>query len=209
MEYKNETIESFIEALSDKSPVPGGGGASALVSAIGMALGNMVGSLTLGKRKYENVSEDIKKLKYQATVIQTKLIQLVDEDARVFLPLAKAYGMPKNNEEEIAKKDKVMEEALKDACQVPLRIMEESCKAILLQGEFAKKGSLLAISDAGTGVIICKAALQGASLNVFINTGAMKDREYAQAINKSAQSMLDEYCPIADDIFTDVYKKII
>ena len=82
---------------------------------------------------------------------------------------------------------------LQDACAAPLEIMRKCCEAIDMCEEFANKGSRLAISDAGVGVVFCKAALQGASLNVFINTKAMKDRESAERINDEADSMLFEY----------------
>jgi formiminotetrahydrofolate cyclodeaminase len=133
---------------------------------------------------------------------------LVDRDAEVFEPLSKAYGMPKDTEEQKAEKDRVMEKCLRDACSVPLEIMEKCCEAIELQKEFAAKGSALAISDAGVGVAFCKAALQGASLNVFINTNSMKDRDYAEKLNARATEMLDKYTALADDVFSGVYNRL-
>jgi formiminotetrahydrofolate cyclodeaminase len=208
MQFTKGTCEDFIEVLASKSPVPGGGGASALVGAIGTALGNMVGSLTVGKKKYADVEEDMLALKKKAALLQKDFLDLVEKDAEAFEPLAKAYGLPKDTDKEKADKERIMEEALKIACSAPLEIMRKSCEAIQLQAEFAEKGSTLALSDAGVGAVFCKAALQGASLNVFINTGLMKDREYAEAVNKEANGMLEQFVPLAESIFTDVQNRI-
>lgn len=208
MKFTEKRCDEFIELLASKSPVPGGGGASALVGSIGVALGNMVGNLTVGKKKYANVEEDIIALKHKSDRLQKELLELVEKDAEVFEPLAKAYGLPKQTEDEIKEKATIMEEALKTACSVPLEIMRKSCEAILLQEEFAAKGSSLALSDVGVGVVFCKAALQGASLNVFINTGAMMDRSFAENINNETMGMLTQYTELADKIFADVLERI-
>jgi len=205
MEFTKESCETFIEVLASKAPVPGGGGASSLVGAIGMALGNMVGSLTLGKKKYADVQEDIIALKEKADALQGDFLVLVQRDAELFEPLSRAYGMPKETEAERAEKARVMEAALRDACSVPMEIMEKCCEAIALHQEFAQKGTVIAISDVGVGVTCCRAALQGASLNVFINTKSMTDREYAEAINAKAENMLEQYVPLADAIFEGVW----
>ena len=111
-------------------------------------------------------------------------------------------------EEQKAEKARVMEAALKEACTVPLEIMEKCCEALDLVKEFAAKGSVLAVSDAGVAAVCLKAALQGASLNVFINTKAMKDRAYAEELDRKADSMLKEYQAEADRIFEEVQSKL-
>lgn len=205
MEKSTElSCEAFVEVLASKAPTPGGGGAAALVGAIGTALGNMVGSLTVGKKKYADVQEDMERLKGCADELQGRLLELVAKDAEVFTPLSRAYGMPHATEEEKAEKQRVMEGCLKQCCDVPLQIMRACCEAIDLCDEFAQKGSALAISDAGCGVICCKAALQAASLNVFINTKSMTDREHAEKVNAEARDMLAGYCTKADDVFAAV-----
>ncbi len=99
MGFTKSSCEEFVDVLASKAPVPGGGGASALVGAIGMALGNMVGSLTVGKKKYADVEADIIALKEKATALQGEFLRLVEEDAKAFEPLSKAYGMPRATEE--------------------------------------------------------------------------------------------------------------
>lgn len=208
MSFTTYSCEDFVDILSTKAPVPGGGGASALVGALGTALGNMVGSLTVGKKKYADVEADIIALKEKADVLQKDFLHLVDEDARVFEPLSKAYGMPKDTEEEKAEKARVMAIVLKDACAVPMEIMRKTCEAIDLIEEFAEKGSIIALSDAGVGASFCKAALLGASLNVFINTKSMADRAYAEALNAEAEEMIQKYSAKADSIFENVKSRL-
>ena len=208
MGFSTSRCDEFVEVLASKAPVPGGGGASALVAAVGTALGNMVGSLTVGKKKYADVEEEMYQLKEKATALQKEFLHLVERDAEVFEPLSKAYGMPRETEEEKAEKARVMAIVLKDACSVPMEIMEKCCEALDLIVEFAAKGSALAISDAGVGAVFCKAALQGASLNVFINTKSMADKEYAAELNAKADAMLEKYTKIADEIFESVEARL-
>lgn len=209
MNLKEFSCTDFVEVLASKEAVPGGGGASALVAAVGTALGNMVGSLTVGKKKYADVQDEIIALKEKSDKLQSEFLKLIDEDAKMFEPLSKAYGLPKDTPEQKAYKEKVMESALKDACAVPLQIMEKCCEAIDVINEFAIKGTAIAISDAGVGVAFCRAALMGASLNVFINTKSMTDRDYAETINKKAEELLNKYTLFAEEIFADVRKKLV
>ena len=200
MDMTLETCRTFVEVLASSAPAPGGGGAAALVGAIGTALGNMVGSLTVGKKKYADVQEEIIALKAKCDALQTELLNQVEADEINFLPLAKAYGIPKDDPGRAA----VMEEATLIACSTPMKIMELCCEAIEAISIFADKGSRLAVSDAGCGAVVCKAALQAASLNVFINTKSLQNREVAEAWNAKANAMLDKYCAMADEIFATV-----
>ena len=147
-------------------------------------------------------------LKAKCDKLQAELLQLIERDAEVFEPLSKAYGMPRATEEEKAEKARVMEIVLKDACAVPMEIMEKCCEAIDVIKEFAAKGSALAISDAGVGAAFCKAALQGASLNVYINTKSMANKEYAAELNAKADAMLEKYVPMAEEIFQSVLGRL-
>lgn len=200
MDFTKNSCREFVRVLASNEPVPGGGGAAALVGAIGTALGNMVGSLTVGKKKYADVEAEIVALKKKSDELQNALLDQVPADAEGFAPLARAYGIPKDD----PNRDAILEEATMTACQVPLRIMELCCEAIDVIDVFAAKGSRLAVSDAGCGAACCKAALQAASLNVFINTKSLKNREEAEKLNKRTNEMLDTYCAKADAIFAAV-----
>ena len=200
MDMTLASCREFVTVLASDAPAPGGGGAAALVGAIGTALGNMVGSLTVGKKKYAAVEAEIIALKAKCDELQKQLLDQVEADEVNFLPLAKAYGIPKDD----PTRDKVMEEATIIACSTPMHIMELCCEAIEAIRVFAEKGSRLAVSDAGCGAVCCKAALQSASLNVFINTKSLKNREVAEEMNAKANGMLDKYCAMADGIFEQV-----
>lgn len=197
----NKSVTEFTEALASKAAVPGGGGASALVGAIGIALGDMVGELTVGKKKYADVEEDVKTLMARAQELRVKLLACVDKDAQAFEPLSRAYGIPKDD----PTRDEVMEKCLRDAAAAPLEILDLCCEAIELQREFAAKGSVLAVSDAATGVVFCWSAMYGAAVNVKVNTKSMKDREYAEQINAHVDAQMAKYWPIADKVYEDIY----
>lgn len=200
MDMTMESCRTFVEVLASSAPAPGGGGAAALVGAIGTALGNMVGSLTVGKKRYMDVEEEIIALKKKCDELQKELLDQVEADEVNFLPLAKAYGIPKDAPD----RDRIMEEATIIACSTPMKIMELCCQAMDCIAVFAAKGSRLAVSDAGCGAVCCKAALQAASLNVFINTKSLKNREVAEDLNRQANLMLNKYCQMADEIFNEV-----
>ncbi|MDR1764727.1 MAG: cyclodeaminase/cyclohydrolase family protein [Lachnospiraceae bacterium] len=204
MKYTELTCSDFLCALASREPVPGGGGASALVGAVGIALGNMVGSLTLGKKKYADVQADIIALDERAAKLREELLALVQRDAEAFEPLSRAYGLPSGTDDEKAHKAAVMEAALQTACGAPLEIMRLCCEAIDLVEAYAAKGSALAVSDAGCGALCLGAALQAAGLNVSINTKSMADRAYAGRIDAEAGAMLDAYVPKADRIYRRV-----
>ena len=208
MELTKSSCEGFLESLASKAPAPGGGGAAALVGAAGVALGNMVGSLTVGKKKYAAVEADLRALNARAEALRRRLEALVQADAEAFLPLAAAYGLPKETPEQQAHKAAVLEQALDGACAVPLETMEACCEGIALAQEYAAKGSALAVSDAGCAAALCKAALQAASLNVFINTKLMADRERAAALDAKTDKLLDEFVSRADAVFASVTNKL-
>lgn len=200
----DKTITEFMDELASNAPVPGGGGAAALTGAVGVSLGDMVGELTTGKKKYADVEEDIQRLMAEAKEIKDEFLKLVDADAEAFAPLAAAYGIPKDDPD----RDTIMEEALKKGAAVPMDIMRTCGRALDIIREFAEKGSRLAISDAGCAATCCKAALKAASLNVFINTKSMKDRNCAETLNAEAEALLAKYNKLADEIFDSVAARL-
>ena len=200
MKLIDKTVAAFTEELASPAPVPGGGGASALAAAIGVSLGDMVGELTVGKRKYADVEEELQSLMARAQALRIRFLELVDADAAAFAPLAKAYGIPKED----PNRAQIMEEALKTACSVPMDIMRACAEAIDIIEEFAAKGSRLAVSDAGCGAILCKAAMQAAALNVFINTKSMKDLSCKAALEEEADALLTKYTDLGDTIYESV-----
>lgn len=204
MDSTELSAREFITLLASDAPAPGGGGAAAYVGAIGMALSNMVGSLTVGKKKYADVEAEVLELKAKADALQASFLALVAQDAEVFVPLSEAYGLPKATEEEAAYKAEVMGVCLLRCAEVPLDIMRTCGKALELTERFEKVGTVIAISDVGCGALCIKAALLSADLNVRVNTKLMKDRTAAEAFNAEAEALITHYCPLADDIYQKV-----
>ena len=204
----DKSVKDFVDVLASDEPTPGGGGASALVAAIGTALGNMVGSLTEGKLQYYEVEDEIEDMIEKADQLEQDFLELMDEDEKAFLPLMEAYKLPHNTEVEKAKRAAVLIAAKSQACQPPLKIMRKCCEAIDLCGRFAEIGNKNAVSDAGVGVLFCKAALQGASLNVYINTKTLADVEYAKKLNDETDSMIADYTAKADAIYENVLSSL-
>jgi len=199
---ENKSLKEFTEMIASPTSVPGGGGACAAVAAIGVALGDMVGEFTVGKKKYAAIDAELRKNMEKAQQLREELLACINEDAKMFEPLSKAYGIPKDD----PSRDEVMEKCLKDAASVPLKIFRFTMETIKLMGEFAGKGSRLMVSDAATGVAFCKAALIGAAVNVKVNTRLMKDREYAEDLDRYVRNNLSLYTELADRIFDSVYK---
>lgn len=203
MEMRHMTLEDFTSALASNAPTPGGGGASAAVAALGTALGSMVGNFTLGKKKYAAVEEDIKAILRECADLQGKLLDCIERDALAFEPLSRAYAMDKST----PNYEETMEQCLRDAAGVPMEILRLTCRAIELHAELLEKGSVMMLSDVGTGVVFCWSALYGAALNVRVNTKLMRDAAYAAALNAEVQSLLDKYWKIADEVYEKVYRR--
>ena len=198
------SLSDFTEKLSSKDAVPGGGGASALVGALGAALASMVGNLTVGKPRYAAVEEDVKALMARAKTAEKKLLALVEEDAKAFEPLSRAYGIPKTD----PSRDEVMENALSVASAPPMEMMRVCAEVVDVLAELIDKGSVLAVSDVGVGAALAAAAMKGASLNVFINTGLMKNRENAEKLNSEADALLAKFIPMADGLVGETAARV-
>lgn len=204
MHTAEQTCQGFLDALASKAPVPGGGGASALVGALGTALCTMVGNYTVGKEKYAEVEEDVKALMAKAEDIRARLLALVDADAEAFEPLSKAYAIPKDD----PNREAVMEQCLRDAAATPMEILRLSCQAIDLHREMLDKGSVMMLSDVGTGVIFCQSALYGAALNVRVNTKSMTDRTFAKAMDEETDALVEQYGTIARQVYNVVLGRL-
>lgn len=204
MEFEQYPIGEFLSALACKDATPGGGGASALAGALGAALGNMVGNLTVGKEKYKDVEADLYCLMNETAQIQEQLTALIQKDAAAFAPLAAAYKMDKDDPDY----DTVMEQRLRDAAAVPMEVLRLSCRMIELHSAYAKKGSVMAISDAATGAVLCWASMYGAAVNVAVNTRLMKDRDYAKRMNAEVDKLMNQYSKLAESTYDKVYQQL-
>lgn len=195
MAYKltDKTCVEFSKQLASSEPVPGGGGAAALVGALGSALCTMVGNLTTGRKKYAQYEEDVQRMIKESEEIRAQLIELIDRDAEGFWPLQKAYSIPKDDP---ARAETLVKVSV-DACQAPMEMMRLVCRAIDLLEEMREKGSRLLVSDVGCGALCCRAALECASMNIFINTKGLPE-DVAGELEREADAMLKEYIPKAE-----------
>lgn len=202
------SINDFLNVLSSKAPVPGGGGASALVSAIGAALVSMTCNLTIGKKKYAEVEDEIIRLNREAEELRDEFVKLIDRDAQSFTPLAQAFKLPCETEEEKLFKQEVLEREYFNACTVPFEIMQNCRKAIEIAVRVADIGSRMVVSDVASGLAFIECALKTASLNIFINTKSMQDRQKALDINAKAQALIDDCSAKADICFNKVLSQL-
>lgn len=199
---------TFIDELASAAPAPGGGGASAYCGALASALASMVGELTLGKKRYADVEDEVRAQLAALAAVRERLLHLIDEDAAAFEPLAATYRMPQDTAEEARARNDALQEALVGACEVPLAIME-ACKEVIDRCAFmAAHGSRLALSDAGVAAAFAKAALQGASFNILINVKSMDDAAAAASYRNKMNDLLDVGGHQADAILSQVCKEL-
>ena len=198
------SCEKFADETFSSAPVPGGGGVAALVGSIGAALAGMVCNLTTGKKKYAQYEPDIQRIIGEARTLMDELMAQIDRDAENFYPLSQCYGLPATTEEEKALKEQKMQSALKVAITAPIDIVRLAYKAIALHKELAEKGSKLAVSDVGCGVLCLKAAMQCGWLNVMINLKSIHDRDFVAAVEAELKPMLADGEATADAIYADV-----
>ena len=181
-------MERFLTELASKAPIPGGGGATALMGSLAAALGSMVGNLTTGKKKYEQYQQDIERI---LSVLQDSLWEIyeyIEKDAQAFEPLAKAYKIPRDQ----PGREELMEEVTLQAAKVPLDLTKKLYGIIPLLEELEVKGSRLAISDVAVAASCLTSALESGVMNIYINTRSLKNRKLAEEINEEAKRMSGE-----------------
>lgn len=199
---------TFIDELASAAPTPGGGGASAYCGALASALASMVGNLTVGKKKYADVEAEVYVTLEALARARERLLELVEEDARAFEPLAAAYRMPKDTSEQQAAKHDALQAALVGACEVPLEIMQ-TIEHVVQRSEFlAYHGSRMALSDVGVAVAFAAAAADGASLNIFINAASMDDKEQAARFYGETEALAARIRAQCDRLFAYVKAEI-
>ena len=202
---EDRTVSVFLEELSSGAPTPGGGGASAVCGAIAAALGSMVGNLTSGKKKYAEYQEEIEIAIAKCGSLVKEFEALGKKDEEVFEPLAKAYSIPKDQEG----RDEILEGVLRQASTAPFEVVEKVYETSLVLARLAVIGSRLAISDVGVAAAACETAAKGAAMNVYINTKSMKDREYAEDLNKKTIDLVNETSGVCSKVYEEVKTLLI
>lgn len=174
----NLRITEFLDELASSSPAPGGGSVAALSGALGAALTSMVCNLTIGKKKYAAVEQEMKTILVKSEELRKTLTDLIVRDTEAFNKVMEAYSLPKETDDQKALRTAAIQEATKEATLVPLRVMKLIVDGLALAKIIAEKGNVNSISDAGVSALMLYAAAEGASLNVQINLSSINDPEF-------------------------------
>lgn len=197
-------MKEFINELASKEPTPGGGGASALVGTLAAALLSMVANLTSGKKKYAMYQEDVDRILIYLQEAIEELYSGIKKDEEAFAPLAKAYKIPKED----PKREEIMEKALLAAALTPLELTKKLYELVPVMEELEEKGSSLALSDVAVAAVACKAAMEGAVMNVYINTKSLKNPEIADGLNRKAMEMTQDGGKRCQAVYDRILKKL-
>ncbi len=195
-ELMSKSCAEFTKLLGAKVSMPGGGAASALVGALGAALCEMAANFTVGNKRYYDVEPEMKSIVERAEKIRVRFLELADEDAKAFPELSAAWRLPKD----YPSRKEIFTRATLNVCKAPLEMVKCCCEAIDLLAVVMEKGNVMLISDVGCGVSLCEAAMSSSAMNVYINTGSLKDCPEAREMESQIDSLMAEYLPKIDDI---------
>ena len=205
---KDMTIQAFLDGLASKTSTPGGGGAAAVSGAMGAALISMVANFTIGKKGFEDVQDECKEMLAKSEELRSKLTDAIKDDVDVFDRVMASYGMPKDSDEEKSARSTEIQAALKEATDVPLECARLCKEVINLSQSAAEKGNINVISDAGVAVLAGYAGLRSAALNVYINIGGIKDKEFVDDRRQNLELLLDGMDVLKEDIYELVKSKL-
>jgi formiminotetrahydrofolate cyclodeaminase len=205
---KDKSIQQFLDELASKAPTPGGGSAAAIMGAMGAALVSMVCNLTMGKKNYEAVEDDMKEVLERAENLRERLTDMIRADVEAFDRVMAAYGLPKDSDEQKQARSQAIQEALKTATDVPLQCARASAEVVELSRAVAEKGNRNVVSDAGVAVVAGYAALRSAALNVHVNTAAIKDEAFVSSRLEELGSILARANEANEEIYRIVKGKL-
>ncbi|MDR7854979.1 cyclodeaminase/cyclohydrolase family protein [Tissierella sp.] len=210
--FIEKSLKQYIADVASNEPTPGGGSVSALVGSLGGALTNMVSNLSVGKKAYEELSDEIKKEMAASNEEVEKIVEIlnniVDEDTKAFDKVMDAFKLPKETDEEKLVRSNAIQEGYKIALEVPLRCAEKCLRVLKLQDIFARYGNVNAITDIGVGTLLAYSGLEGALFNVTINLGSIKNEEYKKEIAAKVDSILSEGKKLKEEIIAVVYERL-
>ena len=206
--FTEQQLQTFLDQLASSASTPGGGSAAAIMGAMGAALVSMVANLTVGKKKYEEVGEEMQGFLEQSEALRARLTGMIQADVDVFDKVMAAYGMARETDEEKAQRSEVIQAALKEATDVPLACAQLCADVIELCRPVAEKGNLNVISDAGVAVLAAHAALRSAALNVYINIGGIRDAEFANDRREKLEFVLSGAGVATETVYELVKSKL-
>lgn len=207
-DYRSERLEKYIDDLAEKLPAPGGGSVVALVGALGVGLLSMVSNFTLGKEKYRQSEEEIKKILDRSEDLRERLTELVDEDIRVYGKVSSAYKLPRTTDKEKEVRSQAIEKACKDALTIPMEVAHSCCEGLELARRLVEIGNVRLVSDVGVAAGLLEAALKGAELNVKINLKVIEDKNFVEEKKKAIGSLVRDRLKIKDEILKETEDKI-
>lgn len=202
-------LSKFLDELASGSPAPGGGSVAALSAALGSALTSMACNLTIGKKKYLPVEEEMKKIVQKTEELRKVLSRLIDTDTEAFNKVMEAYGLPRDTDDQKALRTVAVQEATKEASLVPLEVMRHVIDALALVKVVAEKGNDNSISDVGVSAIMLHAASESAALNVQINLNSITDTEFVGWKSEELRSLLKTNKTAAEEVIGIVKSKIV
>ena len=206
--FKEQQLQTFLDQLASSASTPGGGSAAAIMGAMGAALVSMVANLTVGKKKYEDVQEEIQGFLDQSEALRERLTGMIQADVDVFDKVMAAYGMARETDEEKSLRSRTIQAALKEATDVPLACAQLCADVIELCRPVAEKGNLNVISDAGVAVLAAHAALRSAALNVYINIGGIRDTDFANDRREKLEFVLSGAGVATETVYELVKSKL-
>ena len=206
--FLSKSLSQFLDELASNAPVPGGGSTAALTGALAAALVSMVGNLTLGKKRYANVQEEMEGLLARSEALRHQLSQLLEADIRVYGILSKAYKLPRTTDEQKAARTVAIQAALREAEAVPMQIAEACVEVLDLCTPLAEKGNRLAVSDAGVAALLAEAGLRSGALNVLINLAYIKDEEFVRRESAKLDGLLESKGQLKEQVYELVIKRL-
>jgi formiminotetrahydrofolate cyclodeaminase len=209
MTVRDLPLNAFLAELGSKAPTPGGGGAAAMLGAVGAALCGMVAHLTIGKKKYASVEADMQSLLARADGLRAKLAEAIDADADAFDTLMRAYGLPKQSEQDVAAREAAIQDALGLAIEAPLGCARLCREAIDLAVEASGKGNTSVVSDGGVAVLAAHAGLRASALNVLVNVKLLTDRHRAAATIAELDRLMDGAATLTEKTYEDVRQQLM
>jgi len=206
--FLSRPLEQFLDELASSAPAPGGGSTAALTGALAAALVSMVGHLTVGKKRYAGVEEEVKALLERSESLRQRLAGLLEKDTQVYSSLSKAYKLPRETQEQKAARTAVIQSALKEAEAVPMQIAEACVEVLNLCIPMAEKGNCLAVSDVGVAALLAEAGLRSAALNVLINLAYIKDEEFVREERAKLDALLEGKGQLKEQVYELVVGKL-
>ncbi|PJA53727.1 MAG: glutamate formimidoyltransferase, partial [Candidatus Marinimicrobia bacterium CG_4_9_14_3_um_filter_48_9] len=202
------TVTDFADELASDSPAPGGGSVAALAGSLGAALVNMVGVLTHDKKGYEAATIEVESLSLAARSLKENLLKLVDEDTESFNQVMSAMRLPKKTDEQKSVRDLAILQATKVSASVPLRVMEACLKVVKLSARMAIIGNQNSLSDAGVGILMARAGLEGAAMNVLINLQGLGDPSFVTDMQEKVAALRSEMTQIAEENLAAIFSSL-